>query len=114
MTPREPGRGQAKPQQAKERRRNDRAGIKRVNKKIIIDGVFRTDEIMALIKAACWPKGEQELPRNPFMHTLHINPTFPCKACAVEEYIEMLDKRGWKACKEWGNGKTTDDPSTTE
>lgn len=50
-------------------------------------------KIMGLIKANYWPKGEQELPRNPFRrdHKFGI----------YEEAQQKIVEAGWKPCKEW-------------
>ncbi len=39
------------------------------------------------------PSKDQSLPRNPFFHTTHMNTTYPCKACVVEEYQQDMKDR---------------------
>ena len=36
------------------------------------------------------PSKDQSLPRNPFFHTTHMNTTYPCKACVIEEYQQDM------------------------
>ena len=38
----------------------------------------------------CQLKTKLKLPKHLFFHSTHVNKTFPCKACACEEYEKAL------------------------
>ena len=52
------------------------------------------DGIMSIIRAACWPKGGQELPEPEMFHT-------PQFKHGWEECQDVMKYKGWKACQEW-------------
>lgn len=51
------------------------------------DGKLPRDLELEAQLAKCKRLMKVKLPKNPYIHTPHINPTFPCKACIWEEAI---------------------------
>jgi len=60
---------------------------------------YRSDanEIMPLIKSACWLKGEQELPKNPYPDSIK----FHISHNVYDDTQQDILKAGFKACREW-------------